>query len=293
MGTSLLRSLAGLGLFASVALVGCGGSEASNPGTTPASTPLPRFAPGTYVVALTVDGQEADLGKTIRCQEILERNGVLVRPDAGVMVQLTLNEGRNLLRVFRRLSVSDFQLLRQSTKPDWSMGELCTEAVREIVAGLSQPAQPAPPPPGGAPPSQYAPQPVPGAGGPTELPPPGSGPPPVAPPPAAPPRATVELAPLPPAGPLQPAAAAMVAAAEQAYRSGDFARAHASYAEAHRQSADVHLLFDLALCYIKLGRNGDGLKYLQLYLDRAPAAPNRPVAEQKIAELRRLLGDDD
>ena len=77
------------------------------------------------------------------------------------------------------------------------------------------------------------------------------------------------------------------------FRAGDFARAHGAYAEAHQQSGDVALLYNLGLCYVRLGRSADGLKYLQLYLDRAPTAPNRAAVEQKLTELRRALGDDD
>ena len=281
----VLRMRTLLGLAVILACAACGSDAPQrNTGTTPASLPLPQFAPGSYVVAITVDGQEADLGKSQRCQEVLERNGVMVRPDAGVMAQLTLNEGRNFLRVFRRLSIADFQLLRQVPKPDWSMNELCRDMVREIVAALSQPAPPVapplvqggattelPPPPGSMPPSAFGP-------------PPGS---------VSPPVAAVELDLLPPSAALPPNSAALVAAAEQAYRAGDFGRAHASYAEAHRQSGDAFLLFDIGLCFFRLGSNAEGLKFLQLYLDRAQNPPNRAATEQKIGELRRLLGDED
>ena len=259
---------------------GCGGDSAQRPAAaTPAG--LPQFQPGSLVVALTVDGPHADLGKSGRCTEILERNGVIVQPQAQIMAQLTLFEGRHMLRIFRRLSVSDFQLLRQSPKPDWSMGELCTDMIREIVAALQgPPAQGAPTGASGTP----------HGGPPTEPPPPPLSPPPG---PPGPPPATAELQLLPPANALPASAQALVGTAEAAYRAGDFSRAHAAFAEAHRQSGDANLLFDLGLCYVRLGRNAEGLKFLQLYLDRAPNAPNRLATEQKLNELRRALGDDD
>lgn len=283
--------LALMGLATSIALgasFGCGGSGANSGGTTPSNQPLPRIAPGSLVVALGLDGQDADLGKTERCQAVLERNGVMVRPESGIMVQLTLNEGRHMVRIFRRLSVSNFQLLRQAPKPDWSMAELCTDLVREIVAALGAPAT-APVTSVGAPPPATT-------GAPPELPPPGYGgppPQPYAPPPQAHPVAPVELPLLPTPASLPPAAAQHAAAGEQAFRAGDFTRAHGAYAEAHRQSGDAALLYNLGLCYVRLGRSADGLKYLQLYLDRAPNAPNRAAVERKLAELRRALGDDD
>lgn len=271
--------------------IGCGGDSGQRPPpATPAS--LPQFQPGSLVVALTVDGPHADLGKSARCTEILERNGVIVQPQAQIMAQLTLFEGRHMLRIFRRLSIADFQLLRQSPKPDWSMGELCTDMVREIVAALQgPPAQGPPVGAAGSPSGGVAGSPSGGPAGP----PPGL-PPTEAPPPrmtTAPPAASPDLQLLPPSSALPANVQALVGSAEAAYRAGDFSRAHAAYAEAHRQSGDANLLFDLGLCYVRLGRNAEGLKFLQLYLDRAPNAPNRPATEQKLIELRRALGDDD
>ena len=53
------------------------------------------------------------------------------------------------------------------------------------------------------------------------------------------------------------------------------------------------MVFDTAVCYRMLNRPQEALRYVQLYLDRAPQAPNRADAERFAADLRRMLGEEE
>jgi hypothetical protein len=244
----------------------------------------PTLAPGAvrqrYNVVL--NGYRANEDKRARCAREIELAGGVNDPTLPVTVVLTLEDRHNQIQVIS----SARGVVRSEDLPGWDMGRLCREAIATYPQALAQEPppgyRPAPPPP-----SYYPAQP--GVYG-------------YAPPPPPPrPVPTVRLQPAPQAPPslLPPPADAAKAVTEltdrgaQFYARGDYPNALVAFAEANRQSSNAPLLFNTALCYKMLNRPQEALQYLQLYVDRAPAAPNRKVAEQLLSEIRRSLGDEE
>ena len=169
--------------------------------------------------------------------------------------------------------------------PGWDMGRLCRTALEGIGPVLAQ-----------EPPPSYAMQPQPRTGGGIQLAPAPTpyypAPPParvVPPPPAR--RGPPSLLPPPPDVPR--AVAELAAKGGQSYARGDFTAALTSFAEASRQSSAPALLYDTGVCYKMLNRPQEALQYLQLYLDRAPTAPNRADVDALISEIRRSRGEEE
>lgn len=268
-------------------------AEAPPPATSNAAV---AAAPGGAAphVLVQVTGFAANEGKVQRCNDTVSQLGYVIDPAAPVRAVLILEGSRNRLQIVSRAR----GIVRNDDLPGWDMGRLCRAAVEGILPVLAQepPAWSAGPPPGSPPPSvQLAPAPSP-YGYPSSAPPP----PPrgVAPPP---PRSAA----LPAPGPMVPPALLpppsdaprnivdLARRGEQSFAKGDYANALVAYAEANRIASSPPLLFDTAACYRMLGRPQEALRYVQLYLDRAPGAANRADAERLASELRRQLGDED
>ncbi len=215
--------------------------------------------------AIFLNGTKADDGKRQRCAEEVQAAGGVIDPTAPVRAVLTLEEYGNKLEI-----VSQARGIVQNVDlPKWDMRRLCREALAALAPAIAQE-----PPPGyrQAPPPGYAPQrPIPSV----RLVAAPVAPPSVLPPDPGAPKAVVELA----------------SRGAQSYARGDFPNALVNYAEANRQASSPALLFDLGLCYQGLNRPTQALQYFQLFVDRAPAAPQRADAERMLGELRRQLGD--
>jgi tetratricopeptide (TPR) repeat protein len=87
--------------------------------------------------------------------------------------------------------------------------------------------------------------------------------------------------------------AKLVQTGSELYQRGDYANAAASFAEAQRRAPSPPLLFDAGASYKMANRPREAAQHLQLYLDRAPSAPNRAQAEALMGEVRRQLGEDE
>src|SRR5262249_24150380 len=98
---------------------------------------------------------------------------------------------------------------------------------------------------------------------------------------------------LPPSPGVAKAAAELAARGVKHFESGDSANALVAFAEAHRQGGDPAMLHNTGVAYYMLNRPQEALQHLQLYLDRAPQAPNRPQVEALMRQLQRQLGMDE
>lgn len=244
--------------------VGC-----SEPAPRPPIVPRGGSAPHLFI---EVSGLAANEGKQARCTQEAESRGAIVDGAAPVHAVLILEGSVNRLQIVSRVR----GIVRDEQLPGWDMGRLCREALDGILPVLAQ--EPAAPPPGYTPPPalaqpRYAPPPAPAYRS-TPAP---MGPPSLLPPPADAPRPV----------------AALVERGAHAYARGDYPGALAAFTDANRQSSSPPLLFDTAACLQMLRRPREALQSLQLYLERAPSAPNRADAERLAADLRRQLGEDD
>jgi tetratricopeptide (TPR) repeat protein len=76
------------------------------------------------------------------------------------------------------------------------------------------------------------------------------------------------------------------------YNLGRFPEAVAAFEESYRLSGDPVLLFNLAQSHRRAGQRQKALNAYQAYLRELPGAPNRALAEAKIAELQAGSQDD-
>jgi tetratricopeptide (TPR) repeat protein len=77
--------------------------------------------------------------------------------------------------------------------------------------------------------------------------------------------------------------------AEKAFNLGHFDAALTSYQAAYEALPLPAFLFNIAQCHRNLRNREQAVFFYQRYLSLAPAAPNRPVVEELIAEQKRLL----
>ena len=110
-------------------------------------------------------------------------------------------------------------------------------------------------------------------------------PPLAAPPAAATPPAATPAAAAPPAAPIQAdedAAKAHFLAGSAYYEQANYADAVKEFNEAHRLSKRPDLLYNISVCYERLGRWDDAIAALKQYLAEKPDAADRAVIESRI-----------
>ena len=89
-----------------------------------------------------------------------------------------------------------------------------------------------------------------------------------------------------PASPTQAdeeAAKALFLAGSSYYEQANYADAVKEFTEAHRLSKRPDLLYNISVCYERLGRWDDAIAALQQYLSERSGAPDRQVIESRIA----------
>src|SRR6476469_8692526 len=67
------------------------------------------------------------------------------------------------------------------------------------------------------------------------------------------------------------------------YEQANYGDAVKEFIEAHRLSNRPDLLYNISVCYERLGRWDDAIGSLQQYLTERPEAPDRAVIESRIA----------
>jgi len=257
--------------------------------SAPPPRPLPPDAPH---INIQINGSRADDGKIQRCNSEINQAGRINDPSLPVTVTLTLEGNYNKIQVISRAR----GIVRNEDLPGWDMGRLCREAISAFAPAMAQeppPGSTPPPPPrtyppaygyGYPPPQPYNryPQPQPYTPAPRAY---------VPPPP--PPRPSGPPALLPAPAGVSADVSGLAATGAAFYQRGDYANAVASFAEANRRAPSPPLLFDCAAAYKMAGKYREAAQHLQLYLDRAPNAPNRAQAEALLQEVRRALGEED
>src|SRR5215475_14860995 len=78
------------------------------------------------------------------------------------------------------------------------------------------------------------------------------------------------------------AAKAHFLAGSSYYEQANYADAVREFIEAHRLSKRPDLLYNISICYERLGRWDDAIASLQQYLSERPEAPDRAVIESRI-----------
>jgi hypothetical protein len=230
--------------------------------------PAPGYAPPPqprgHGWAVTVAGPESDDDKREDCRKIVMRMGGTEPGLAQVTALLYLKDDGNALQITSRSR----GIVQNQPKPGWSMERLCKDAAMNAQMAWQQEASM----------GQSAPPPM------------QSAPPPAAP--AAAPPGTIAVSPMPasPGAPRNVADLAQRGLADFGRR--DYANALVAFAEASRTSGDPAMLFDTGLCYYMLNRPQEALQHLQLYVDRAPQAANRPQADALLADLHRRMGNE-
>jgi hypothetical protein len=223
--------------------------------------PPPAYG-GPPMVTIILVGPAANDDKRERCNAILTRNGGTTDPNAAVRAILNLADGGNSLQV---VSARRGIVLNQP-KPGWGMEQLCNDAFQNAQMVLQQEMSAPPPPAGYQPPPQgYA-------------------------PPQGAPQGTVAVSPMP-ASPGAPKNVTELAnKGLNSFSGRDYAGALSSFQEATKSGNDPAMLFDTGLCFYMLHRPQESLQQIQLYVDRAPQAQNRPQADALIADLQRQMG---
>jgi hypothetical protein len=223
----------------------------------PPQSYAPQGAPS-WGFGIALAGPDADDGKRERCNRVVMKYRGNPDPNsAAVTALLYLKDNGNTLQLVskRRGIVSNVP------KPGWGMEQLCEDAAQNAMMTLQQESG-APPPPSA----------------PTQA------------PPAAAPPGTVAVSPLPASKGAPKNVADLAARGLADFGRRDYANALVAFAEASRTGGDPAMLFDTGLCYYMLRRPQEALQHLQLYVDRAPQAANRPQADALIADLQRQLG---
>jgi tetratricopeptide (TPR) repeat protein len=83
------------------------------------------------------------------------------------------------------------------------------------------------------------------------------------------------------------AAKAHFLAGEAYYQQANYGDAVKEFNEAHRLSKRADLLYNISVCYERLGRWDDAIGALQQYLTEKPDAPDRVVIESRIANFQQ------
>jgi tetratricopeptide (TPR) repeat protein len=83
------------------------------------------------------------------------------------------------------------------------------------------------------------------------------------------------------------AAKAHFLAGEAYYQQANYGDAVKEFNEAHRLSKRPDLLYNISVCYERLGRWDDAIGALQQYLTEKPDAPDRVVIESRIANFQQ------
>src|SRR2546423_13566303 len=71
------------------------------------------------------------------------------------------------------------------------------------------------------------------------------------------------------------------------YEQANYADAVKEFNEAHRLSKRADLLYNISVCYERLGHRDDAIASLQQYLSERPEAPDRAVIESRIANYQQ------
>src|SRR2546423_7828614 len=71
------------------------------------------------------------------------------------------------------------------------------------------------------------------------------------------------------------------------YEQANYSDAVKEVIEAHRLSKRADLLYNISVCYERLGRWDDAIASLQQYLSERPEAPDRAVIESRIANYQQ------
>ncbi len=264
--TYLLSGVAG-GLLWLAAGGGCG----DDPPERRPDQPLQSYGASATRIALNVTGPASDQDKGQRCIAVWQEAGVGVDPAAPVRVTLFLQDNGNRLQV----ASASRGVLRDEPRPGWGMAQLCQDA---LAAALPEVAREQ----GGAPPPAYA------ANNGTPVPPPPPPPPAMtnAPAGAAPPPAL-----LPPVGGAPPAVTELGNRGQSLYARGDYAGALTSFIQAAKLSGDPNMIFDVGVTHYTMSHPREALQHFQIYLERAPSAPNRDQTSALIAQLHGQLGE--
>jgi hypothetical protein len=199
-----------------------------------------------------LQGPNSDEGKQAKCVREIEAQGGVYDPNFPLRAEMTLFNGFNKLQLLSPVR----GLVYNEDLPGWGMTQLCQTAIQALARFIGSE-----PPPGSARPANAN-----LAAG---------GPPALAPPPSLP----------------EPAAG-LTLRGQTLYAQADYTNALGAFASAHAQYAAPALLFNMAACQVMLNQLRDANRNLQIYLDRAPQAPNRIQAEQLMSAVRRSLGDE-
>lgn len=103
---------------------------------------------------------------------------------------------------------------------------------------------------------------------------------------------------VPPAAPAAPtqadedAAKAHFLAGSAYYEQANYTDAVKEFNEAHRLSHRPDLLYNISVCYERLGRWDDAIASLQQYLSERPDAPDRAVIESRIGNYQQRREQD-
>lgn len=76
-----------------------------------------------------------------------------------------------------------------------------------------------------------------------------------------------------------------------AFNAGRFEEAAQHFKEAFAAEPRGNLLYNIGLCYEKVGRVEDAVAYYQRFVDALPNSPKRPAVQRKITELKQQLSD--
>jgi tetratricopeptide (TPR) repeat protein len=80
---------------------------------------------------------------------------------------------------------------------------------------------------------------------------------------------------------------------ENAFRTGDFDVAIREFKDSYHAFPEPLLLYNVAQAYRLKGDLKQALFFYQQFVSAAPRAPQRPTAEDKIAELRKLIANQE
>lgn len=80
---------------------------------------------------------------------------------------------------------------------------------------------------------------------------------------------------------------------ENAFRTGDFDIAIREFKDSYHAFPEPLLLYNVAQAYRLKGDLKQALFFYQQFVSAAPKAPQRPTAEDKIAELRKLIANQE
>src|SRR4029077_8453500 len=77
------------------------------------------------------------------------------------------------------------------------------------------------------------------------------------------------------------------------YKLDKYANALAEYEQAYLAKPDPSFLYNIAQCHRLMGDRAEAVRFYKRYLNDAPAAANRPVAEKHVRDLESALGAEE